>query len=270
MGATAKETTAVARPERGKVLDLTTTEVSKKFLDAYSTGKLDRLDANQQAAFLFALGERIGVRPELGELMIYQGKPYITIDGRVRLAHESGLLVGMDTRPATQTERRDYGVETGDALWVAVVYRRGATRGFRGWGHVPANDRNPVAKQFPRELAKKRAKYDSLRVAFPPAEHVGEMHQRYIEDAERQLREEAVTPRALAPFHYEDEPAETVDEMTGEVIASDGVPGSEEDAPRSTSHRMPKGGRIEDALTPKDGELPLGDPLKQGSTRIRD
>lgn len=179
---------AVARREQNTTLDITSAKASVKFLDAYN-GKLERMPPEQQSMFLIALGQRLGVRAELGELILYQGKPYISIDGRIRLAHETGLLVGMETRPATALECRNYGCEQGDVLWVCQVFRRGAGRAFTGWGHVSTKDRNPVTKTHPREMAKKRAKYDALRSAFPPAEQISAMHERYIEEAEQAIRD---------------------------------------------------------------------------------
>jgi hypothetical protein len=44
--------------------------------------------------FLMAFGRKIGVRAELGEVMIYQGKPYITIAGRIRIAHAGVAVSG--------------------------------------------------------------------------------------------------------------------------------------------------------------------------------
>ena len=227
---TAAGTTVATRAPR--MLDVDGAKVSKKFLDAYTSGNLNRLSADEQATFLFALGARIGVKPELGELMLYQGKPYITIDGRFRMAHESGLLVGVETRPATQMERRNFGVDSdADALWVCDVYRRGSGRPFRGWGHVaPAKERNPVGKSHPREMAKKRAKYDALRTAFPPSETVSAMHERYIEEAEAELRAGRgvfATPALLASGEYVEGAEERAHETEGEVLAADNGTGRE-------------------------------------------
>lgn len=176
--------------EKRKTLDLDSAKAESRFVEAFSKGQLDRLKPEEQTMFLMAYGRKIGVRAELGDLMIYQGKPYLTIQGRQRIAHESGLLAGIQPRPATILERRQFGAAEGEVLWVCDVWRHGASRPFRGWGVCnPARDRNPVAKQFPREMAKKRAKYDALALAFPPDEAMGDLHKGYIEAAEQQLRE---------------------------------------------------------------------------------
>lgn len=219
---TAPTGTQVAKREQPTTMDIASAKASAKFLDAYN-GKLERMTAEQQSMFLIALGQRLGVRAELGELIMYQNKPYISIDGRIRLAHETGLLVGMETRPATSSECRNYGCEPGDVLWVCQVFRRGAGRAFTGWGHVSKNDRNPVTKTHPREMAKKRAKYDALRSAFPPAEQITELHSRYIEEAEQSIREgQAFQNQAFAALSggMEDN-AEEVVETEGHAVAAD-------------------------------------------------
>jgi hypothetical protein len=223
-------------PTAPRVLDLESAQASRKFLDAYA-GKLGQMSADQQSMFLMALGERLGVRAELGELMLFQGKPYLTLDGRLRLAHQSGLLVGVDTRPATARERRDYGAGENDTLWVCSVYRRGSGRAFVGWGHVTPADKNPVCKTHPREMAKKRAKYDALRTAFPPAEHISEMHQRYIEEAEQEIRNGQVQPHAVAMLSgYGDEDVDAGDAEGHEVAADtgDGELGLNDSRPKSS------------------------------------
>jgi len=216
---TAPASTAVAT-RQAKVLDLESSQTAKKFLDAYN-GKIAQMNAEQQAMFLMALGQVLGVRAELGELILYQGKPYITLDGRIRLAHATGMLVGLEARPATLLERRNYGCDDGDALWVADAYRRGAGRAFKGWGHVTKNDRNPVTKSHPREMAKKRAKYDALRAAFPAAEQITEMHQRYIDEAEQQIREGRASNPLISGAMSEEPETEGLEEIQGHDAAAD-------------------------------------------------
>jgi hypothetical protein len=213
---------AVARRDEPKTLDISSAKASAKFMDAYN-GKIERMTPDQQSMFLMALGQRLGVRAELGELILYQNNPYISIDGRIRLAHETGLLVGIETRPATQLECRNYGCEAGDVLWVCQVFRRGAGRAFTGWGHVSQKDRNPVTKTHPREMAKKRAKYDALRTAFPPAEQITQMHSRYIEEAEQSIREgQAFQNQAFAALSGGmEDTAEEVVQTEGHEVAAD-------------------------------------------------
>lgn len=228
--------TAVARSSEPKVLDLTSAQAAKKFVDAYN-GRIGEMNGDQQATFLMALGTLIGVRPELGELILYQNKPYITIDGRVRLAHRTGLLVGLEPRPATRMEKENYGVGEGETLWVCDCYRRGAPRAFKGWGHVKkaADERNPVAKSNPREMAKKRSRYDALRMAFPAAEEITPMHQQYIEEAEAQIRAgNSLNNQAYAALTAGDAEVPEEIETEGHEVAADSGDGELglNDAPR--------------------------------------
>jgi hypothetical protein len=172
--------------------DLNKPSVAIKFADMWANGKLDRLSAEQQGIFLAALGQHMGVRAELGDLMIYQGKPYITISGYRRIAHQTGLLSGIDPRPAGERDRRIYKCEADDHLWTCLVYKKGSARSYLGWGHVAVKtDRNPVSKTHPQQMAKKRAIYDALRLAFPPNELIGPMHTAYSPEAEAEAERRA-------------------------------------------------------------------------------
>jgi hypothetical protein len=250
--------TQVAKREQPTTMDLTSAKASVKFLDAYN-GRLDKMSEEQKAMFLLALGQRLGVRAELGELILYQGKPYISIDGRIRLAHETGLLVGMETRPATALECRNYGCEPGDVLWVAQVFRRGAGRAFTGWGHVSQKDRNPVTKTHPREMAKKRAKYDALRSAFPPAEHISNLHEKYIEEAEDSIRQgQAFQNQAFAALSSGmDDTAEEVVQTEGHEAAASSEPSRPDLA---KAHRLARESVDAGTNEPEPGELPLDQP----------
>lgn len=210
----------VAVEKRSRVLDLDSAKAEARFVEAFSKGKLDQLRPDEQTMFLMAFGQKIGVRAELGDLMLYQGKPYITIQGRVRLAHQSGLLAGIQPRPATMLERRQFGASDDEVLWRCDVWRHGAPRPFVGWGVCnPTKDRNPVAKSFPREMAKKRAKYDALALAFPPDEAMGELHARYIAEAEEEMKRSVAT-KQIATATY-DEADDVPDGTDGEAIPAD-------------------------------------------------
>ena len=217
---------AVAQPEStamattgSSLPDLSEAKNLLKFASFWDGKKLDKLGPKEQTFFLATLGQHIGVHAELGEIILYQGKPYITIDGRLRIAHETGLLDGVDVRPATQMEFTNYGCEAGDQLWHCYVFKKGSRRPYTGWGHVKSSDRNPVSKTHPRELAKKRAKYDALRTAFPPKEVIGEMHARYIEEAEEAAGSRPAVGH-LVSGSYADELPDDVS-VVGEEMAAD-------------------------------------------------
>lgn len=218
-----KESTAVARKEKNAIVDLNSEKVNHRFLEAFGKGQLDRLSAEEQAGFLIALGAKIGVRAELGELMLYQGKPYVTLAGYRRIAHETGMLGGIEPRPATQMERTQYGAGEDEVLWTARVFKKGAGRAFLGWGVAGgARDKNPVSKQYPREMARKRAIYDGLRLAFPPDEIIGEMHLKFIAEAEAEIERTRVGGgRHVSTLGY-DADAGDPETIPGEVVANDG------------------------------------------------
>lgn len=107
-----------------------------------------------------------GLDPLMGELILFQGKPYVTIDGRLRKAQEHEQYAGLECRPATQEEREQFRCAETDHLWRAEVYRRDWKKPVIGWGRVTANEGSPVAKAHPQLLAEKRAKARALRDAF--------------------------------------------------------------------------------------------------------
>lgn len=123
-----------------------------------------------------------GFDPLMGEVSIYQGRPYVSIDGRYRKAQETGRLDGVETRPANKQERADWGIPEGDYFYRSEVYVKGASRPFVGWGRVYGAETlggkgfKPVEKN-PQRMAEKRAEGQALRKAFhiplPSAEDIG-------------------------------------------------------------------------------------------------
>jgi len=111
-----------------------------------------------------------GLDPLFGELMVYQGRPYITIDARRRKAQETGNLDGISARPATKEEREARRVPAEDYLFVAEVWVKGASHPFEGWGRVKESETKgdshlPVVKD-PAAQCEKRAEAQGLRRAF--------------------------------------------------------------------------------------------------------
>ena len=111
-----------------------------------------------------------GLDPIFSELMIYQGRPYVTIDARRRKAQETGNLDGISARPATKAERQARQVADGDYLFVAEVWVKGAHHPFEGWGTVrdaetKGSEHLPIVKD-PAAMAEKRAEAQALRRAF--------------------------------------------------------------------------------------------------------
>jgi hypothetical protein len=125
--------------------------------------------------------------PLMGEIMIYQGRLYVTRDGRLRNAQESGQFDGIDTRPANLEEKQARGLEKEDYLFRAEAWVKGASHPFVGWGTVkkkevdkkntgPSSDFLPIVND-PAAMAEKRAQVKALKLAFhlnlPSAEDVG-------------------------------------------------------------------------------------------------
>lgn len=210
----------------GQLPDLKKPTVALRFAEMWATGKLDTLTSGQQAVFLSALGEHIGVKAELGDIMLYQGKPYITISGYRRIAHSSGLLNGLTVEPASLRDRERFGAKPGEHLWVAHVHRKGSVKPYIGWGYVRENDKNPVTRTHPQEMAKKRAIYDGLRLAFPPSEVIGELHLTYIEEAEREAVRSSTVHQLVEGAGYDDVPEATAETKADDAVVE--VPTSEQ------------------------------------------
>lgn len=123
-----------------------------------------------------------GFDPLMGEISIFQGRPFVSIDGRYRKAQETGKLDGVRTRPATKQERADWEIPDGDYFFLAEVYVKGSSMPFQGWGRVRAGEIN-VSGKFkpvdtnPQRMAEKRAEAQALRKAFhinlPSIETIG-------------------------------------------------------------------------------------------------
>lgn len=167
----------------------------KKFIELAAQTNLDKLPKEQQQTVLVAFGRHTGLRPELGEVMIYQGRFYVTIAGMRRNAHRNGLFMGRMPRPATKHERENAGYAEADIVWICDIWRRGCPQPFRGWGKVLASERKtanshtPIAKH-PVEIARKRAEYDGLRCAFPLDEYLEPFARQMLASAEDEIQKQ--------------------------------------------------------------------------------
>lgn len=202
----------------------------KAFLEVAERTDLDKLSNDQQRAALVAFSMHTGLRPEHGEVMIYQGRFYVTMAGRVRNAHKNGLFDGVKARPASTKEKVEAGYEETDLVWITDVFRKGSREPFRGWGKVTREEINkaragertkhtPVAKH-PVEMARKRSEYDGLRIAFPLDEDLNAVATRYIIEAEEAIKR-------IAPLT---ESQDDVEEKTAAGEVTDGAaPGGQSD-----------------------------------------
>lgn len=211
MTAPTKDASLALETLPGGVPDLTKPATAARFAEIISAGSLDKMTPGQQSTFLAGLGAYIGIKPELGDLMIYEGKPYITISGYRRIAHNTGLLNGIQTEPASDRDRQRFMATPKEHLWICRVYRKGHARPYTGWGYIRESEleqkqgRNgkfdPVTRKYPQDMAEKRATYDALRLAFPPNEAIGNVHMKFIAEAEEEAARANVVTR-LAESDY--------------------------------------------------------------------
>ena len=120
----------------------------------------------QQALVMARMSLGYGLDPFGGELILYQGNPYLTIKGALRKAGDHPMFDGIECRPATKAEREAFKCGESDHLWVAAVWRKDWKFPVVGYGRSGPGDSNPVSKTWPQEMAQKRAKHRALRDAF--------------------------------------------------------------------------------------------------------
>lgn len=124
--------------------------------------------------------------PFLGELIPYQGKPYLTFDGRIRIADRHEQYDGYDLLPPSDVELKALRPAENESIWKCVVYRKDRTRPTVAYGRAGGpQDRNPVGKSDSVTMAQKRAIHRALRAAFPVPipgleEHLSPEQQRAI------------------------------------------------------------------------------------------
>ena len=121
-------------------------------------------------AMLATVAVSYGLDPLLGELLVYRGAPFITINARYRKAQETGLFDGMESRPATTEERKARDAVDGDVLYRCEVYKNGVRIPFVGWGRVRKAEQGgsqalPINSD-PHRMAEKRSEAMALRKAF--------------------------------------------------------------------------------------------------------
>jgi hypothetical protein len=114
---------------------------------------LNPAETSTQALLLIC--ERYGLDPLLKHMVLIQGRPYVTRDGYLAIAHRSGVLDGIEV-----LEESD-----GDGHWSAkvAVHRKDMARPFTYVGRYPHNGSN---KGYGPEMAVKCAEVAALRRAF--------------------------------------------------------------------------------------------------------
>lgn len=139
---------------------------------------LDKLAPEQRELALNIAG-RYGLDLMLKHLVIIEGRPYITRDGLIHVAHRSGVFDGIEVTDPVKT----------DGYWRArcSVYRTDKTRPFTYPGRYPAAGGN---QKYNEEMAIKVAEVAALRRAFDVSAPTVE---------ERWEGEDAALPAAPAP-----------------------------------------------------------------------
>lgn len=110
-----------------------------------------------------------GLDPSGNDLYILGDRPYVSFEGRLKIAHRSGRFEGFEVdRPMTADERLAYAAPD-DALvaWISTARRSDCRFPFLGVGYARRGEANPVAKQYPLDMAQKRARANALTLAFP-------------------------------------------------------------------------------------------------------
>jgi hypothetical protein len=225
--------TALARPD-GR--ELSEEQLKRRLQLSRSAGYGLQSASPSQLEVIYLLCRRYRLDP-LTDLTLYEGRPWLTIDGRVRLMRRHPEYRGYTCRPLTVAEKEEWGYATDDVVIECTI--RTST-----WGEISARGRvsraefegkqarsNAVAKVHPVEMAEKRAIARAERAAFGQDGVLDE------EEAEFQLIEEKArdTPermRELAAKHkqiFDGDEEEVVhngngtpiNRATGEVLEDD-------------------------------------------------
>lgn len=120
---------------------------------------LDKVPPEQREIAL-AIAKRYELDLLLKHLVLVDGRPYITRDGLLHVAHRSGVLDGIEVTDAEVVTIPDVG-----AFWRAScsVYRKDMSRPFTYSGRYPTKGGN---QRYAPEMAVKVAEVMALRRAF--------------------------------------------------------------------------------------------------------
>jgi hypothetical protein len=144
----------------------------------------DRLNPGQRELAL-AISGQYDLDPMLRHVVMVDGKPYITRDGLLHVAHKSGDFDGIEVEPPTLDADGKYWRTT------CKVYRKSFSRPFVYPGRYPATGGNA---KYNEEMAIKVAEVMTLRRAFDVSAPV--IEERWDGDIEEQ--DAAPQPTSLA------------------------------------------------------------------------
>lgn len=170
---------------------------------------LDRVQPEQRELAL-AIADRYALDLMLKHLVLIEGKPYITRDGLLHIAHRSGVFDGIEVTPPMKVDR----------YWRATcsVFRKDMTRPFTYPGRFPVGAKND------EEMAVKVAESMALRRAFDVS--AATVDERWANDDEPVDAAEPAAPRpsladlahAKAQAVIQAEPAESFDPADGSSV----------------------------------------------------
>jgi len=122
---------------------------------------------------LFKLGDALGLKPELGHIIFYFSRPYVTEAGQLYYARKQDPGFRLRTRAAYKGELDDMGVPDWQVAWHAEVLNREGNVISEGWGFASKDPNRQVQAgvsekwSTPQRRAEKRAELQALRKAFP-------------------------------------------------------------------------------------------------------
>jgi len=127
-----------------------------------------------QVANLELWGRSIGLKPYLGHVCLYFGKPYITVDGYYYLNNKRESPFCISTQPMSEQARKDYQLGDGDYGFIAEARDKKGRLVANAIGIAtkaevesksktkPDQFRAPVAHSHPQRMAEKRAEWQVL------------------------------------------------------------------------------------------------------------
>ncbi len=133
-------------------------------------------------AALINYASKYGLDAYRSHIALMYGKPYITIDGYLYHANNSGRPYSLESRPLRVEERAQYQIPEGAHAWLTTIRFAGVGNYVTGLGIVTLEEmtetskkdktklRSPVVAAHPWQLAQKRAEWQALRRAFPIGE----------------------------------------------------------------------------------------------------
>ena len=128
---------------------------------------------------LITWGLKLGLKPHLGHVCLYHGKPYVTIDGYYYKNNKLETPYIISSRPLNEAELKEYMIEEGDLAWLAEA--RDTQGNYRGQGlgivtreeiegksaRHPEEFRAPVVHGHPQRMCEKRSEWQLLRKIIP-------------------------------------------------------------------------------------------------------